>query len=368
MKRILIIPGGLQTGGAERVAANICLYAPEGEYEFHYIVFEGLDNVFGPEIERRGGKVITVPSPSKGYRRFFCTLLNLMRTEHYDVIHAHTMFNSGWAMLAGKMTGVPIRIAHSHSIRGFEKRGLLKTVYEKTMRHLILAFATDLVACGREAGAWLYGEKVSSQRGKLIYNGIDLDVYAFDDAARDEIRAKLGLQDAFVIGHAGHLAAVKNQAFLLELMPRVLPIKPNAHLLLLGDGTDRTMLEEKIRDLYLQEHVIMTGNVSNVGAYLSAMDVFAFPSLYEGMPLSLVEAQANGLPCCVSDRIPADAKITDLVRSLPLEPDEWILPLTQATRDGTDHALEQLRTEGFGIDGMLKKIYELYEGRSVAAK
>ena len=362
MKRVLVISGGLQLGGAESVAASISIHAPKGEYEIHYLVFEGLDNEYGPEIERHGGRIITIPSPSEGYRKFFCTLLRLMKAERYDVVHAHTMFNSGWAMLAGKLCGVPVRITHSHSIRGFEKRNLLKNTYEKTMRLLILTFATQLVACGRDAGAWLFGERAFSRKGKLIYNGIDLDVYAYDEAAGAAIRTELGLQDDYVIGHAGHLAAVKNQSFLLELMPRILQIKPNAHLLLLGDGTDRSMLEKKIQALGIQEHVTMTGNVSNVGAYLSAMDVFAFPSRYEGMPLALVEAQANGLPCCVSDRIPEDAKITELARSLPLEPDAWLLPLTEAARDGTDRFFEQLKVRGFGIDGMLKKVFDLYEG------
>ena len=105
----------------------------------------------------------------------------------------------------------------------------------------------------------------------------------------------------------------------------------------------------------------MTGNVSEVGAYLSAMDVFAFPSLYEGMPLALVEAQANGLPCCVSDRIPKDAMITDLVVSLPLVEKQWIIPITQREREHTDRALETLWELGFDVGGMLRKIYALYE-------
>ncbi len=103
----------------------------------------------------------------------------------------------------------------------------------------------------------------------------------------------------------------------------------------------------------------MTGNVSEVGAYMSAMDVFAFPSLYEGMPLALVEAQATGLPCCVSDRIPEDAKITDLVVSLPLDADQWLASLTQRERDESGRAFSQLQERGFSVDGMLRKIYTI---------
>ena len=361
MKKILIIPGKLYIGGAERVARDIGVFADREKFEIHYLVFGQDIGPYEADVEAAGCRVIHMDSPSHGYGRYFRSLMRLIRREKYDVIHAHTMFSSGWAMLAGKLCGVPVRISHSHSIRGFEKRGFLKSMYEKTMRCVILAFATDLVACGRDAGEWLYGKAAFSKRGKLIYNGIELDSYAFDASARAKIREHLDLGDAFVVGHVGHLATVKNQSFLLDLMSPLLRVVPQAHLLLLGDGTDRPMLMEKIQTLGLQRQVTMTGNVSEVGTYMSAMDVFAFPSLYEGMPLALVEAQANGLPCCVSDRIPEDAKITDLVVSLPLEVEQWLAPLTQSTRDGTSRALEQLREMDFDVSGMLKKIYSLYE-------
>ena len=221
-KKVLIIIGKLYIGGAERVARDIGVFADRDRFEIHYLVFESDIGPYEPDVEAAGCRVIHMDSPSQGYGRYFRALIRLIRTEKYDVIHAHTMFSSGWAMLAGKLCGVPVRISHSHSIRGFEKRGFLKNLYEKTMRRIILAFATDLVACGRDAGEWLYGKVAFSKRGKLIFNGIDLDSFAFNASARAEIRERLGLQDAFVIGHVGHLATVKNQSFLLELLPELL--------------------------------------------------------------------------------------------------------------------------------------------------
>ena len=361
MKKVLIIIGKLYIGGAERVARDIGVFADHARFEIHYLVFGEDIGPYEADVEAAGCRVIHMEYPSEGHRQYFRALMKLIRTEHYDVIHANTMFNSGWAMLAGKLCGVPVRISHSHSIRGFEKRDLLKNAYEKTMRRIILLFATDLIACGRDAGAWLYGKKAFARRGTLIFNGIDLEQYAFSPTARRRIRDQLGLQDAFVIGHVGHLAPVKNQSFLLELMPKLLKREPKTHLLLLGDGPDRSTLSERMMSLGLQEHVTMTGNVSEVGDYMSAMDVFAFPSLYEGMPLALVEAQANGLPCCVSDRIPEDAKITDLVVSLPLDADQWLAPLTERERDESGRAFSQLQELGFGVDGMLRKIYTIYD-------
>lgn len=132
------------------------------------------------------------------------------------------------------------------------------------------------------------------------------------------IREALGLKNAFVIGHVGHLLQVKNQTFLIQLMPEILKRKANAKLVLLGEE-DRPKLERLIHDLRLEDRVIMTGNVRNVRDYLSAMDVFAFPSLFEGMPLSIVEVQANGLPCVLSTGVPKDVYLTDLIQALSLD-------------------------------------------------
>ena len=361
MKKVLIIPGALHVGGAERVARDIGVNADPEKYEIHYLVFGKKIEVYESDVEAAGCRVLRMDSPSSGYWRYFRALMSLIRAEHYDVIHSHTMFNSGWVMLAGKLCGVPVRITHSHSIRGFEKRNLLKNTYEKIMRRVILAFATELVACGRDAGEWLYGKKAFDRRGRLIYNGIALDSYAYDKAAGHEIRRKYGLEDSFVIGHVGHLAQVKNQIFLIRLLPELLKARPETRLLLLGEGLDRPMLTDQVEALGLQEAVTFTGNVDNVGAFMSAMDVFAFPSLYEGMPLALMEAQANGLPCLISDKIPSDAVVTDQAVSLPLEPEVWKKALLNAKRNLSANSFEQIRQLGLDTADMLKKIYALYE-------
>lgn len=364
MKKVLIIIGRLYIGGAERVGRDIGYYADPGRFEIHYLVFGDEVGAYERELMDRGCQIIHMAPPAANHNAFYRGLTELLRRENYDVIHSHTMFNSGWAMLAGQKCGVPVRIAHSHSIRGNEKRGLVKNLYEKTMRRLILRYATHLVGCGRSAGRWLYGEREFDRRGILLYNGIDLKRCAFDGEKRKTIREDLGLTDRFVIGHVGHLAPVKNQAFLLELMPQILKRRENAVLLLLGEGPDRAMLEQKIRELGLEGHVRMTGNVNNVGDHLNAMDVFAFPSMYEGMPLAMIEAQTNGLPCVISDRVPKDVHLTDLVTALPLEngDDPWIDALCGGKRtENSAHYHGRMAQMGFDTSGMLEKIYKLYE-------
>ena len=358
---ILLIAASLRIGGAEKVAADIGLYADPQKYVIHYVVFGDAVGAYEPELDARGCRIFHLPQPSEGYRAYLNNLKKLIRTYHYDVIHAHTMFNIGWAMLAGKLYGVPVRISHAHSALA-EKRGVKMRLYEAAMRFLILTCATDYIACGVKAGQRLYGRKAFGKKGTLILNGIDTQGFAFDARRREVFRKELGLDDRFIIGHAGHLAAVKNQAFLLDLLPEILKKRPDACLLLLGEGEDRPMLERKIHDLHLESHVRMTGNVRNVPEYLNAMDVFAFPSLYEGMPLSIIEVQANGLPCVISDRVPQDVFLTDRIKPLPLEDKAaWVDAICCAKREAPEKYAAKMRQSGFDTDTAMQKVYAIYE-------
>ena len=367
MKKVLIIIGKLYIGGAERVGRDIGFFADPEKYEIHYLVFGDDQGAYEPELLEKGCRIHHIPSPTRNQFAYLRTLIKLFREYRFDVVHSHTMFSSGWAMLAGKLCAVPCRITHSHSIRGPEKRSWVKQTYEKGMRWMILCCATHYVACGNSAGEWLYGENTYHSKGILIYNGIELSRFAFDVETRQKLRQELGLENRFVIGHAGHMAPVKNQAFLLEQMPEILKRKPEAMLLLLGDGTDRGFLEEKVRNLDIERNVIMTGNVNNVAQYLNVMDVFAFPSLYEGMPLAMIEAQTNGLPCVISDRIPGDVHLTDLVTVLSLEENEkaWVDALCSAERSDPGMYWEKMQTAGLDTSGMLERIYGLYEGNTL---
>lgn len=361
-KKVLIIAAKLTIGGAEKVARDIALRDTSGKFEYHYIVFGDIVGEYEPQLEARGCRIIHLPEPSENHLAYWRALRKLMKQEQYHAVHAHTMFNCGWVMLAGKLSGVPVRIAHSHSALMNGSR-LVKKVYETLMRGLILTCATDLVGCGVKAGQRLFGEKAWEKRGQLILNGIDVASFACSTEKRAGIRSQYALGDRLVIGHAGHLAEVKNQSFLLELMPEILKRRPDAMLLLLGEGPDRPMLEQKIRDMGLQSHVIMTGNVANVADYLSAMDVFVFPSLFEGTPLSILEVQANGLPCVISDRVPKDVFLTDLIHPLSLETpkDTWVDVILNQTRTDTETYNRQLRGSDYAVDAAMRKIYDIYK-------
>ncbi len=362
MKRILMIAAKLDTGGAEKVEADIGLYADPARFDVHYVVFGGETGVYEQKLRSHGCRIFHMPPPSAGYRAYMLNLRRLAETYRYDVIHAHTMFSAGWAMLAGRLCGIPVRVAHAHSALA-ERRSLKVRLYEAAMRALILSCATDYAACGVAAGERLYGRRVFERRGRVLLNGVDTRRFAYAPEMREECRKRLGVRERLVIGHAGHFAAVKNQAFLIGLMPEILKKRPDALLLLLGDGEDRPELESMTARLGLEEHILTTGNVENVEDYLCAMDAFAFPSLYEGTPLALIEAQSNGLPCIVSDRVPRDAFLTELVRPLPLErPSEWVEALCAARRAEPEKYAEAVRRSGFDVSSAMERIYVLYEG------
>ena len=362
-RKLLLIAASLRIGGAEKVAADIGLYADPQKYIIHYVVFGDDIGAYEPELEARGCKIFHLPQPSDSYCAYIKNLKKLIRTYHYDVIHAHTMFNIGWAMLAGKLYGVPVRVSHAHSALE-EHRSIKVRLYEAAMRFLILTCATDYIACGVKAGERLYGKKAFKKKGTLILNGIDTQGFAFDEQRREAFRKGLGLDDKFIIGHAGHLAEVKNQSFLLSLMPEILKRQPQAYLLLLGEGEDRSALGQRIHELHLEDHVRMTGNVRNMPDYLNAMDVFAFPSLYEGMPLSIIEVQSNGLPCVISDKVPKDVFLTDLLRPLPLnDQSAWVDAICSAKRETPEKYAAQMRQSGFDTDTAMQKVYAIYEKR-----
>lgn len=370
-QKILIFAGGLHIGGAERVAANISKYASDDMFEFHYLVFDCNENVYGPEIEAKGGRVFTLPLPNKGYLAYIRSVDALMKEHQYAAVHSHTMFNSGINLAVARANRIPVRVAHSHTTKTETPVSIPQRVYEYLMRQLILCTATHRVGCGVDAGKWLFGAKAFERNGYVMRNGIDTDAHAWSPENRARIRRQYGLENSFVIGHTGTLTRVKNQGFLIRLMPQILQIRPEAVLMLVGanEGENLENLQEIARECGVEDRVIFTGPVLNVNEYLSVFDVFAFPSTREGTPLSLLEAQANGLPCIVSENVPVDAFLTDLIRTLSLDdPQAWIEHLCSAHRANCAAYPAKIAACGYDARSAYGQLYDLYRGGAVRRK
>lgn len=364
MKKVLVIIGSLKIGGQEKVGKEIGIHIDRNKYEIHYLVFDENKEAYEQELNKAGIQVFHFPEPSRGYIQYLKNLAELLKDNSYDIVHAHTMFNCGWAMLLSWCMKVPCRISHSHSIKMADHHySILAKTYQFVMQKLIHIFGTEFIGCGKAAGEWLFGKKFFEKHGKVIYNGIDTQKFRFSSRTRDEMRKQLNLEKQFVIGHVGHFMKVKNQQFLISLMPGILERRPEAVLLLLGDGELKEENWEYCKELGIEDKVIMAGNVSNVADYLCAMDVFVFPSLYEGMPLSVIEVQCNGLPCIISDAVPDDVFLTDLITPIGLdEPKQrWIDEICRTSRKNEESYGDKMMQSGFDKRVMLKRIYSIYD-------
>ncbi len=360
--RVLEIAASLKIGGAEKIARDIGYYSNSDFYQIDYVVFGDEIGEYENELQKKGCNIYHLPQPASSYTNYLKELYKLIKVNGYQVVHAHTMFNSGWVMLMAKICGVPTRISHSHSVDDQPDKSPIQRLYEKVMQLIIVSCSTHYVGCGVKAGEILFGRNRYHKKGVTILNGIDTKKFAYSEINREEARKKLKLTNNFVIGHVGHLAKVKNQSFLINLMPEILKNNKNAKLLLLGEGEDRQKLEKQIIDLDLSQNIIMTGNVTDVHKYLSAMDAFVFPSLYEGMPLSVIEVQANGLPCVMSDSVPQDVVLTDLIRRLSLKESEdvWVQAICDSERCAPHTYEEKIKNLGLDSEKMVNKILELY--------
>ena len=254
--------------------------------------------------------------------------------------------------------GVPVRICHAHNApNGFDAKMIVRTYLKKRM----MPYLTHLFMCGEASGKWLYGEKNKS-RFLMLNNAIDAVSYIYDLSKREEMRRHLGLADELVIGHVGRFNPQKNHSFLIDIFAALLKKEPNAVLLLVGGGEDMTKIQAKAQIMGIAEHVRFLGVRSDVADLMQAMDVFLFPSLYEGLGIALIEAQTAGLPCVVSDTIPHEAYLTDLVdsESLSAPAEKWAEKiLAKRAIPRTDRRAE-IAAHGFDITTEAVKLQEFY--------
>lgn len=315
---ILHVLGGLDAGGAESFVMNLYRSIDRTKVQFDFIKHVSQKCMFEDEILSLGGKIFICPRYTGKNHFKYCKWWNEFFFNHpeYKIIHGHVRSTSAIYLLIAKKHGL-ITIIHSHSTsNGKGTMGMLKTVMQYPTRYI----ADYLFACSEKAGKWMYGQYVSQKLNyKIVPNGIDLARFEFKLQKRKQIRQYLGIQDnEMVIGHVGRFTAAKNHEFLIRVFQAYREKHAYAKLLLVGEGELLESIKSKCRELNILENVIFTGNRSDTENFYQAMDVMAFPSLWEGLGIVLIEAQANNLPCFVSKTIPKEAIITDSVKTLSL--------------------------------------------------
>lgn len=312
--RILQVVTYMGRGGLETMIMNYYRHVDRSKIQFDFLVHREFRADYDDEIEALGGKIYRLPRlvPWSGsYRR----ALNAFFAQHpqYRIVHVHQDCLSSVILKAAKAHGVPVRIAHSHTSNQDKNwKYPVKLFY----RHRIPRYATALFACGEDAGDWMFG----GAPYQILRNAID--VRAYDVPARDAqaVRESLHIApNAFVVGHVGRFRSQKNHTFLLDAFSELKKLHTNSVLLLVGDGDLQPEIMRKAQQLGLAGDVIFAGVQGDIPQLLAAMDCFVFPSLYEGLGIAAVEAQAAGLPCILSDQVPTQCDLTPLAQHLPLE-------------------------------------------------
>lgn len=367
--RVLQVIGIMNRAGAEALIMNLYRAVDRNAVQFDFVEHGNAPAVYDQEIQELGGRIYRCPKfTGKNiltYRKWWEEFFKL-HADKYEVIHGHIGSTASIYLSVAKKYGL-FTIAHSHNTNG--------PLNPKELLYRLLSYPTRYTAdyffsCSRQAGIDRYGKKIADNPLKLsiLNNAVNTKKFSYNPEQRNKIRSIYGLDDTkLVIGHVGRFAPAKNHEYLIEIFKAVHHENQNAVLLMVGDGELRSSIEDKVREYGLSDCVIFAGIQEKVNEYMSAMDILVFPSIFEGLPVTLVEAQTSGLHCIISDNIPADAVIVpEIVKALSLEekPEFW----AEQIREYHSHDREQfagiVRDRGFDVESNALKLMNYYIEKS----
>lgn len=355
MKRILtvITTQFVPYGGLTTVAMNYYRQLDHSKFRMDFASTNDAPEGLKQELEANGDSYHKLPGRKKLFQ-YYAALKKLCRS--YDIVHVHA--NSATATIelkAAQAAGVTKRIIHIHNTTCSHMaiHKALKPIFDRTY--------TDAIACSKAAGEWIFQDGTYL----VLNNAIDLKRYGFSEENRQKVRSELGIGEELVVGHVGKMVYQKNHEFLIRVFARVHERIPDAKLLLVGDGELRKDIESQVDQLGLDGTVIFTGMVNAAERYFSAMDVFAFPSRWEGLPLSLLEAQANGLECIVSEKVTKEVNITGSIPFLKIiDETEWVAVIVRSSfKDRKIMSMEncsRLRENNYDVLTNTQKLVKLY--------
>ena len=362
-KKILEMTGSLNCAGIETLLVNVLKNIDKDKFKVDFLVVANKKYFYTDEVLKYGSKIYTYPF-KKVYKIlvpfFFLKEIFVLLKNKYDVVHCHFYFSSGIILFLAWLCGVKTRIVHSHNEREMFAPKPLKKIFTKIMQKIIDVFATEKIACSQKAGIALYGKK---SKFTIINNGIDVSKFKYDIKVRNKIRKEFNIENNFVIGHIGRFDEQKNHVFLIDIFNEILKYKKNALLLLIGEGVLKDKIKEKVNSLKIEENVRFLSARSDVNEIYQAMDVFLFPSRYEGLGIVAIEAQCSGLPCFISDCIPKEVIVCNTTTiSLNKSANEWANIILEKTKElNRVDASEQIIGSGFSFTNTINDFEKLYE-------
>ena len=319
--RVLIIGMHDKIGGVETFLMNYYRNINRDKVQFDFVsIYNKL--CFEDEIKNLGGRVYTICSEKVNPIKYCNQLKKIIKENNYEIVHINMLSAANiLPVIVAKKQKVKHIIIHSHNSN--TPSGLLRKILN-TLNKPFLHLGTDFFACSKLAGEWLYGKKFLKKHPlKIINNAVDLDNYKFNSEIRKNIRKELNCDDKFVIGHVGRFCYQKNHEFLIDVFYEVQKEDKDVILLLIGEGELKEKIQKKVEEMNMQNSVIFLGTTDKVQNYLQAMDLFALPSRFEGLPVVGIEAQASGTKCLFSSNITKETKITDNTEFLDMNIQEW---------------------------------------------
>ncbi|WP_349666707.1 glycosyltransferase family 1 protein [Lacrimispora sp.] len=357
MVRILHAVNIMDRAGLETMLMNYYRHMDHNLIQFDFLTHRSQEGAYDEEIKVMGGNVYHAPRLYiQNIPKYFMYMKSffLLHNE-YQIIHSHIDAMSFFSLLAAKKNGISIRIAHSHSSKLDKDLKLPIKYFALKNIHNV---ATHNCACGALAGRFMF----SNEKFKIINNAIDLKKFKYDKSIREEIRNHYEISDKFVIGHVGRYCYIKNQLFLLDIFAEVKKYRPESILLLIGKGPDEQQIRKKAKKLGLEDDIKLLVDRSDVNRIYQALDVFVMPSLFEGLPVVGVEAQANGIPCIVSDKISKEILLTSCIEMLSVEQQasEWASKILNCNCERNQKAEDELRAKGYDVVLEAKKLQDWY--------
>ena len=363
MLRVLHSVSNMARAGIETMLMNYYREIDRSRIQFDFLANKPVPGEYDAEIREMGGRVFVSPglNPLRfpQYRRFMADLLH--SNPEIKIVHAHNEAMGYYALKSAKDAGIRVRIAHAHNtqiIRDY------KYPLKMICKQLLPGAATDYWSCGRDAGIYYYGDQRWKASGFILHNAIDVSRFAFRQEERERLRQLHGLENCFVIGHVGRFNVQKNHTRLLDIFAEVTKTVPDARLALIGTGELEQAVKEKAQAMGIQDKTLFLGQMSDVSGWYKAMDCFVLPSLFEGLPVVGIEAQAAGLPCIFSDRVTDEVLLSPGARRVSLQAGdaEWAGEILAAGQSETERAqgTDIVRQAGYDIHTEARKLQEIY--------
>lgn len=362
--KILQIGLSYNPGGVESFVMNYYIQLATKGIQFDFVsMFPKL--AYEKEIKQLGGRVFHISNVKKDPSRYATELTAIIESGNYDVVHVNMLSAANIVPLrVAYKCGVKKIVAHSHNS---SSPGIIRNVMHLWNKRYIERYATDYFACSEFAGAWLFtSHLIQGEKYHIINNALCLEKYYYNEYVRKKIRKDLGLENKFVVGHVGRFEEQKNHSFLIKIFNEIVKREPNAILLLVGNGELEDVIKRNVIDLNLKDKVMFLGVRNDVNKIWQAIDVFVFPSLFEGLPIVAVEAQASGVVSVLADTITKEVKITDNVVFLSLdEPAEvWaqrVIEERNTSRCCDIATIKQIFTaRGFEIESAAEMLLKYY--------